>query len=584
MALSIQSSGVVELETEAKLTRGQFLRLSAMTAVATILTACSAPPATPTATPAPAQPNATAAPKPTSAPAATTAPSTAPTATTAAKPAIVAPTFTPAKSAQSTEIQKVVGLTYSGPLHEAPMLADLVKAGKLPAVEKRLPEHPYVVPHKWVTQGKYGGWIQEAVSSKTDQGYNQMQEHMYGHSPLRWLRDGLDIGPGLAERWEANADLSEWTLYFRKGLRWSDGEPWTVDDILFWWDDEVQMPDLKELPPDETRSGKGTLATMKKVDDYTLKMIFDSPAPLAADRLAMWVNRGQGGRWMDPKHYLMKYHIKYTPTLDKAKWVDDFIFQRDVRQNPDSPTMTGWKLKVWNKGQSQVWERNPFYWCIDQWGNQLPYIDGITQTNYQDPQVFRLSVTDGKLDYIHGSFTPLTLADVSMLSQSLSKIKMELFYWDGGGGGNGPFFNQTYKDEKLRTLFQKPDFLHAMSYAMDRPTIQKVVWYGTGEITTGTMSPKAFEFHVHGRRRDLRPLAGQRQGVQPDKGEAAPRRPRPQGRERGRLSRAPRRQPAAAHPRLPRQPGPQRLQPPPGRDHRQELAGSRDEHQAQPGA
>ncbi|MER3484711.1 MAG: ABC transporter substrate-binding protein, partial [Chloroflexota bacterium] len=82
------------------------------------------------------------------------------------------------------------------------MLAERVHRGELPPVEQRLPETPYVVPHAWLTPGKYGGWMQWACTSADDWGTTHfIQESMYGHSPLRWLKDGLEIGPGLAEKW-----------------------------------------------------------------------------------------------------------------------------------------------------------------------------------------------------------------------------------------------------------------------------------------------------------------------------------------------------------------------------------------------
>ena len=67
----------------------------------------------------------------------------------------------------------------------------------------------------------------------------------------------------------------------------------------YWWEytiggngKKAEFPaDLKPLsdPPDETRSGTGTLAKLNFVDDYTLSMVFDAPAPLTADRMANWV-------------------------------------------------------------------------------------------------------------------------------------------------------------------------------------------------------------------------------------------------------------------------------------------------------
>ncbi|MGI8916565.1 MAG: ABC transporter substrate-binding protein [Chloroflexota bacterium] len=390
--------------------------------------------------------------------------------------------------------------TASGKFAEAPALAALVKAGTLPPVEQRLPAGPYVVPHPWLTAGKYGGQLQMVLSDKSDQGTTKyLQESMYGHSILRWLKDGLAIGPGLAESWESNTDQSTWTVHFRKGLKWSDGQPWSTADIMFWWNDEVGNTDLKIVPPDEAHSGKGTLMKLTAPDANTIVMAFDAPTPLTADRLAMWVNRGIGPIWMDPAHYLKPFHIKYTPTLDPKTWVQNFTAKQAFATDPGGPTMTGWMLKSYTKGQNSVWTRNPYYWCVDKQGNQLPYIDTITMTNYQDPQVMRLNITQGKPDYVHGAFTPLTLADVSILKQAQPQSKLAVDFWDDGGGtGSAWFFNYDYEDPKMRALIRTPKFLQALSHAANRANIQKAVYFNTGELTTGTMSPKALEFKVEG--------------------------------------------------------------------------------------
>ena len=103
----------------------------------------------------------------------------------------------------------------------------------LPPVEERLPDNPYVIPHSWVQPGKYGGTINMNVFSSTGAATaDSDREFFYGHSPLRFLNDGKDVVPGLVESWETNDDASEWTFRFRKGLKWSDGEAWTTENIL----------------------------------------------------------------------------------------------------------------------------------------------------------------------------------------------------------------------------------------------------------------------------------------------------------------------------------------------------------------
>ncbi|HLT59613.1 MAG TPA: ABC transporter substrate-binding protein, partial [Microlunatus sp.] len=193
-------------------------------------------------------------------------------------------------------------LPLPGSYQQAPSL----DGADLPPVEERLPEHPYVIPHHWAQPGKYGGTLEMITLSSTGlTTADSDREFCYGHSILRFLNDGRDVGPGLAESWESNDDASEWTFHFRKGLKWSDGEPWTTADIMWWWEKFVLAQKMAQVVPDEARSGNGTPAKLEAVDDHTLRMTFDTPAPLTADRLAAYANGGIGKNgtvWMMPSH------------------------------------------------------------------------------------------------------------------------------------------------------------------------------------------------------------------------------------------------------------------------------------------
>ena len=114
--------------------------------------------------------------------------------------------------------------------NEAPMLAEKVKAGLLPPVEERLPENPVVItPYHGI--GQYGGtWVRFGTSTS----FSEVRMCMYGHSPLRWT-DSLEIVGNWVESWESNEDKTEWTLHIRKGIKWSDGYPFTSADFMFWW-------------------------------------------------------------------------------------------------------------------------------------------------------------------------------------------------------------------------------------------------------------------------------------------------------------------------------------------------------------
>ena len=452
-----------------KLNRRAFLRLSAVTAASAAIAACGGQPTAPTPTTAPA------APAPTTAPAAP-APTTPPAATA------VPPVTTQYK--------------------EAPMLAKLVQEGKLPPVDERLPKNPYTPPHSWLTVGKYGGVLKKTYNNNWGiTGF--IHEMQYGSSPLRWLKDGLAIGPGFVESWESNADASRWTFKIREGIKWSDGQPFTTKDIMYWWEftvggngKEKEFPEgLKPInsPPDEARSGTGTLMTLNAPDDYTFEMVFDAPAPLTADRLAMWVNMFIGPAWVMPRHYMEQFN----PVLNPTQYKDWEEHQRKFNHNnPDCPRLTGWKLDIFEEGVRAVWSRNPYYWAVDKEGNQLPYIDQIIVTAVKDKEIEKLAYTEGRADHAH--FHGQGLADVQSLRDAESKSQLEVRFWDSGSGtGSLYFFNIDFKDPKMRTVFRDPKFRQALSHAYNRADVQKAVYFGLGELTTGTFSPKAIEYNIN---------------------------------------------------------------------------------------
>ncbi|SDS86967.1 ABC transporter substrate-binding protein [Microlunatus soli] len=377
-------------------------------------------------------------------------------------------------------------------------------SGDLPPVAERLPDNPYVIPHKWVKPGKYGGKLNMNVFNSSGATTAESdREFFYGHSVLRWLNDGLDVGPGLAESWETNDDASEWTFHFRKGLKWSDGEPWSTEDILWWWKEFVLKQKMAQTPPDETRSGKGTLAKFEAVDDLTLKLTFDTPAPLTADRMAAYANGNigkNGATWMMPSHYLKKFHPATGKNVPKD-WdtVGGLMESKaDWHRNPDCPTMIGYVCKSFDTNKGVVLERNPYYWAVMPNGDQLPYIDEIQFTVVTDPEAGKLQLQQGSVDYCQGSFNQISLGDVQGLRDASEKADLDIILWDTGSGtGSIFFFNYDYIDDDIRKLIREPKFRQAISYAFNRPAIQKSVYFNTGEQTTGTHGAKAAEFLVN---------------------------------------------------------------------------------------
>src|ERR1700722_19175514 len=118
--------------------------------------------------------------------------------------------------------------------HEAPMLADRVKAGKLPPVEQRIPAEPMVwQPLNEI--GKYGGTWRRAFTGPGDgENGNRIQSR---DKPLSWSADGSKIVPSMAKGYDLSDDGKSYTLHLRKGMKWSDGAAFTADDFIFWFED-----------------------------------------------------------------------------------------------------------------------------------------------------------------------------------------------------------------------------------------------------------------------------------------------------------------------------------------------------------
>ncbi len=124
---------------------------------------------------------------------------------------------------------------------EAPELAQQVKDGTLPPVEERLPESPMVVqPNESI--GVYGG-VMHRLTKPSGDGAHFTRVVVY-EGMVRWTPDWTGLEPDVAESYEVNDNATEYTFHLRKGMKWSDGSPYTSADIKFWYEDIILNTDL----------------------------------------------------------------------------------------------------------------------------------------------------------------------------------------------------------------------------------------------------------------------------------------------------------------------------------------------------
>ena len=505
------------------LSRRDFLRTGLTFAGVGVLAAC--------APQAPTQPAATTAPAATSAPAAaaTTAPAAAAKPAEAAKPAAPAATTPPAapaaaakpadaaKPAAAAKPDAQLGSQLIGQLEgpeiitdpakfpksfkEAPQFAEMVKAGKLPPVEQRVSQEPLVVkPLREI--GKYGGTWRRGFTGPADY-WNGFRSASGPDHILFWDYTGEKIVPNVAKGFDIQDGGKAIVIYLRKGMKWSDGEPFTADDFVFWYEDCLLNKDLNPtIHASFTINGKP--GKVEKVDETTVKFVFPEPYYFFPNMLAgstqisahSFMSDVAGVGMPAPAHYLKQFHPKY---VDQAKidqmvkdggfdgWLSFFKAKNAWHQNPELPVITPWKTVQPNNTPQWVLERNPYSIWVDTDGNQLPYIDKIQLGLAENLEVINLRAIAGEFD-MQERHMDIGKLPVFIENQQKGNYKLVLDTADFGAD-MGIKFNLSYEaDPEVGKWFRNVDFRRALALGIDRDQINEAFWLGTG--VAGSFVPR----------------------------------------------------------------------------------------------
>nr|MBA2247772.1 ABC transporter substrate-binding protein [Chloroflexia bacterium] len=382
-------------------------------------------------------------------------------------------------------------------LKEAPVLAEQSASGAIPPVAERLPVNPLVVtPNQEI--GTYGGTWRTAIVGGLDLAW---LVRTVGYDYLvRWDPKWEAVVPNVAESWEVSADGRTYTFTLREGHKWSDGQPFTVDDVMFFGQDVYGNEEL-------TTSAGTNPWTIEKVDELRFAVTFERPDGLFIQNLA--TPQDIASNWTRyPRHYLEQFHATYNTTnLDQLvaeagteTWAR--LFQQmssaipgtpvDARfQNLELPTLFGWRLtEPYADGTRVRVERNPFYFKVDPDGNQLPYIDEVIFNAVQDNEVLLLQATNGELDMHARHIT----SDVnkSVLSQSAEEGGYRLFEMLPASMNTCMIaLNQTSQDPALQPIFANKDFRVGLSHAINRQEIIDAVFVSQGEPWQGSPRPES---------------------------------------------------------------------------------------------
>src|SRR6266702_2875524 len=280
---------------------------------------------------------------------------------------------------------------YPKTFKEAPVLATQVKAGKLPAVDKRLPEPSQLFVVKPLREiGKYGGNWRRAFTGPADHENGNRINSL--DKILTFDYTGNKIIPSLARDWKVS------------------------DDGMFWYQDIYLNKNINPTPFFEFQIN-GKDGVMKKIDDYTVAFEFPEPYPFFVSQLAGSTRIGGGfatpggfqnfGGAYCPAHYLKQFLPKFSSEEAVTKKAKDLGFDSCVSLlknryswalNNELPMMTPWKTVSPINTPTWSMERNPYFWAVDTAGNQLPYIDRITMTLAENTEVANLRAIAGEYD------------------------------------------------------------------------------------------------------------------------------------------------------------------------------------------
>lgn len=375
------------------------------------------------------------------------------------------------------------------PREESPWLAELVDEGLLPPVAERVGPEPLVMEGVDGT-GRYGG-IWSAFAPSVDAIFTNLSVRMSGCYLVRWSPQGRPVVPHLAKEWSHSSDYREYTFHLRRGVRWSDGHPFTSDDLVFWWEHEVSR--LASYPKALIIADKR--ADFERVDEYTVRFRFPVPNPDFIERMADTLVGL-------PAHYLAPYLPEggdpdriASECRELGLSPHALYARKKSASNPECPRLWPWIYRRYKATPPYQFVRNPYYWAVDPEGRQLPYID-LLQYDVRSSQMIELAATSGGVTLYPG----LRYGNYTLAMSQRERAGYEVYQWYPGARSTYtiyPNLNRRIIPGQPETtwknrLLNERRFREALSLAINRDDIIRAVFNGQTEpaqLAPGDASP-----------------------------------------------------------------------------------------------
>ncbi len=373
-------------------------------------------------------------------------------------------------------------------LVETPYFADSVTRGDLPPVGERLPADPAVATFDGTGRslGAHGGDLLLLMAKPKD----VRMMTVYGYARLVGYNQDLEIVADILERIDVE-NSRIFTLYLRKGHKWSDGQPFTAEAFRYYWEDVANDDDVSPFGPPKLMRVDGELPQFEIVDETTVRYSWSKANPFFLPALAgarpLFIYR--------PAHYLRQFHAKYRDAAELEAMVDEAatrnwagLHHRKDHQyradNPDLPSLQPWVNTTYPPSERFIFRRNPYYHRIDPAGRQLPYIDRLI-----------VSIVSSKLIPAKTGFGESDLQaryvrfdNYTFLKEGEATRNFKVHLWRTVKGSQIALFpNLNAADPVWRDLMRDARFRRALSLAIDRHEINQVIYFGLAREGANTV-------------------------------------------------------------------------------------------------
>jgi len=330
-------------------------------------------------------------------------------------------------------------------------------------------------PYADLEPGVRGGTMYVATISDPKK-WNYVTSHetsttQYTSIMLRGLVDNdptFALVPELAKSWDVSEDNLVITFHLREGLKWSDGEPFTADDVVFSFNDLYYNEDVETDTRDILLLPDDTYPVVEKVDDYTVKVTLSMTFRPILNSI---------GAPILPKHALAQYVHKLNPDVPVGTFNSCWGLDTDPAELVG---MGPFMVESYAPDQHVTMVRNPYYYHYDPNGVQLPYFDKYVVLTVASQDVSLLKFRNGELDALgiratdvpilkreeaQKDFTVLVDPDVAVYGTSWIGINQDIGLAEG-------------TNDNERALFRMRDFRAAMSHLVDKQAMIDTLYNG----------------------------------------------------------------------------------------------------------